>query len=182
VLSLSLGLLTSVVSLVSFPVILWGLSGPAEIPLGKWGTVHIPAYLVWTALFYAGVGTWLTAKIGRPLVPLNVARQRFEADFRFSLVRFRENAESIALYGGEPVELRVFNETIRYQAVDPHTADEPHRVVRKNMIGIAVNWISVKQTPLFSSEMFVVCRCRKGWNRGATGPSLSQSGNEQAAQ
>jgi vitamin B12/bleomycin/antimicrobial peptide transport system ATP-binding/permease protein len=99
--------------LVSFLVILWGLSGPAEIPLGKWGTLHIPAYLVWTALFYAGVGTWLTAKIGRPLVPLNVARQRFEADFRFSLVRFRENAESIALYGGEPVELRVFNERFR---------------------------------------------------------------------
>jgi putative ATP-binding cassette transporter len=89
VLSLSLGLLTSVVSLVSFLVILWGLSGPAEIPIGKWGTVHIPAYLVWTALFYAGVGTWLTVKIGRPLVRLNVARQRFEADFRFSLVRFR---------------------------------------------------------------------------------------------
>jgi putative ATP-binding cassette transporter len=113
VLSLSLGLLTSVVSLVSFLVILWGLSGPAEIPLGKWGTVHIPAYLVWTALFYSGVGTWLTVKIGRPLVPLNIDRQRFEADFRFSLVRFRENAESVALYGGEPVELRAFNERFR---------------------------------------------------------------------
>src|SRR5246500_2431712 len=113
VLSLSLGLLTSVVSLVSFLVILWWLSGPADIPIGKWGTVHIPAYLVWTALFYAGVGTWLTVKIGRPLVPLNVARQRFEADFRFSLVRFRENAESVALFGGEPVELRVFNEYFR---------------------------------------------------------------------
>src|SRR6201987_609279 len=113
VLSLSLGLLTSVVSLVSFLVILWGLSGPAEIPLGKGGTIHIPAYLVWTALFYAGVGTWLTVKIGRPLVPLNVARQRLEADFRFSLVRFRETAERGALYGGEPVELRVFNECFR---------------------------------------------------------------------
>jgi vitamin B12/bleomycin/antimicrobial peptide transport system ATP-binding/permease protein len=113
VLSLSLGLLSSVFSLVSFLVILWGLSGPAEIPLGKWGIVHIPAYLVWAALFYAGVGTWLTVKIGRPLVPLNLARQRFEADFRFSLVRFRENAESVALYGGEPVELRLFNERFR---------------------------------------------------------------------
>src|ERR1700745_797675 len=111
--SLSLCLLTSLVSLVSFLVILWGLSGPAEIPIGKWGTVHIPAYLVWTTLFYAAVGTWLTAKIGRRLVPLNVARQRLEADFRFSLVRFRENAESVALFGGEPVELRVFNERFR---------------------------------------------------------------------
>ena len=110
VLSLSVGLVTSVVSLVSFLIILWGLSGPAEIPLGHWGSVHIPAYLLWAALLYAGAGTWLTVKIGRPLVPLNFARQRLEADFRFSLVRLRENAESVALYGGEPVELGVFRE------------------------------------------------------------------------
>jgi vitamin B12/bleomycin/antimicrobial peptide transport system ATP-binding/permease protein len=109
-LTLSLGLLTSVVSLVSFLFILWGLSGPANIPFGAWGTLHIPAYLVWAALLYAGVGTWLTVKIGRPLVPLNFDQQRFEADFRFSLVRLRENAESIALYRGEGVELRVFQE------------------------------------------------------------------------
>jgi vitamin B12/bleomycin/antimicrobial peptide transport system ATP-binding/permease protein len=99
VLSLSLGLLTSVVSLASFLMILWALSGPADIPLGKWGTLHIPGYLVWAALIYAGAGTWLTVKIGRPLVSLNFLRQRFEADFRFSLVRLRENAESIAFYG-----------------------------------------------------------------------------------
>jgi vitamin B12/bleomycin/antimicrobial peptide transport system ATP-binding/permease protein len=110
VLSLSIGLISSVVSLVSFLVILWGLSGPADIALGTWATLHIPAYLVWAALIYAGIGTWLTVKIGRPLVPLNYARQRFEADFRFSLVRFRENAESVALYGGEPVELNLFKE------------------------------------------------------------------------
>jgi vitamin B12/bleomycin/antimicrobial peptide transport system ATP-binding/permease protein len=113
VLTLSLGLLTSVVSLFSFLYILWGLSGPASIPLGKWGTLQIPAYLVWAALLYAGVGTWLTIKVGRPLVPLNFARQRFEADFRFSLVRLRENAESIALYGGEKVELGVFKDRFR---------------------------------------------------------------------
>jgi len=109
-LSLSLGLLTSVVSLCCFLVILWQLSGPAQIPLGRWGTMYIPGYLVWAALLYAGAGTWITVKIGWPLVPLNFARQRFEADFRFSLVRLRENAESIALYGGEPVELRIFHE------------------------------------------------------------------------
>lgn len=113
VLSLSLGLLTSVVSLASFLVILWGLSGSAEIPIGPWGKIHIPAYLVWAGLAYAGVGTWLTIKIGRPLVPLNFARQRFEADFRFSMVRLRENAESVAFYGGEPVELGVFTDRFR---------------------------------------------------------------------
>src|SRR3984893_5767466 len=113
VLTLSLGLLTSVVSLASFLVILWGLSGPANIPIGPRGTLHLPAYLVWAALLYAGVGTWLTIKIGRPLVPLNFDQQRLEADFRFSLVRFRENAESVALYCGEPVELSIFHERFR---------------------------------------------------------------------
>jgi putative ATP-binding cassette transporter len=113
VLTLSLGLLTSVVSLVSFLIILWRLSGPANIPLGAWGTLHIPAYLVWTALLYAGVGTWLTIKIGRPLVSLNFDQQRFEADFRFSLVRLRENAESVALYRGEGMELGVFQARFR---------------------------------------------------------------------
>ncbi len=113
VLTLSLGLLTSVVSLVSFLIILWGLSGPANIPLGPWGTVHVPAYLVWTALLYAGVGTWLTIKIGRPLVPLNFDQQRFEADFRFSLVRLREHSESVALYRGEAMELGIFQERFR---------------------------------------------------------------------
>ena len=112
-LSLSVALITSVVSLVSFLVVLWRLSGPMAIPLGPLGTMQVPAYLVWAALLYAGVGTWLVIKIGRPLVPLNVAQQRAEADFRFSLVRFRENAESVALYSGEPAELNIFHERFR---------------------------------------------------------------------
>jgi putative ATP-binding cassette transporter len=113
VLILSVGFLTSLVTLGSFLVILWGLSGPADIPLGEWGVVHIPGYLVWAALLYAGVGTWLTVRVGRPLVRLNFAGQRFEGDFRFSLARLRENAESVASYGGESVELGVFQERFR---------------------------------------------------------------------
>ncbi|MGH7090877.1 MAG: ABC transporter ATP-binding protein/permease, partial [Stellaceae bacterium] len=108
VMGLTLGILTSVVSLVSFLFILWGLSGPAEVPFFGMGKLYIPAYLVWCAILYAGIGTWLTVKIGRPLVPLNFAQQRFEADFRFSLVRLRENAESIAFYRGEEPERRIF--------------------------------------------------------------------------
>src|SRR6516165_964431 len=108
-LSLSVGILSSVVTLGSSLFILWRLSGSADIPLGRWGTIHIPAYLLWAALLYAGTGTWFAFKIGRPLVPLNVARQRSEADFRFSLVRFRENAENIAFYAGEEAELGVFH-------------------------------------------------------------------------
>jgi vitamin B12/bleomycin/antimicrobial peptide transport system ATP-binding/permease protein len=113
--TLGVGLFTAMVGLVSFLVILWGLSGPAEIPIGNLGTVYIPGYLVWAALLYAGVATWLTIKIGRPLVPLNFGKQRFEGDFRFSLVRLREHAESVAFYGGEPVELGVFKS--RFQSV-----------------------------------------------------------------
>jgi len=112
-LTLSLGLLTSLVTLGSFLALLWGLSGPADISLGEWGVVHIPGYLVWAALLYAGVGTGLTVRVGRPLVQLNFAGQRFEGDFRFSLARLRENAESVASYRGESVELGVFQERFR---------------------------------------------------------------------
>src|SRR5918999_1865842 len=97
---LALGLLSAVVTLISFVVILWSLSGPAEI----WG-FSIPGYLVWTALIYATVGTLLTHYIGRKLVGLDFNRQRVEADFRFSLVRLRENSEGVALYRGEHEEL-----------------------------------------------------------------------------
>jgi vitamin B12/bleomycin/antimicrobial peptide transport system ATP-binding/permease protein len=65
---------------------------------------------VWAALIYSVIGTWLTHKIGRPLVLLNFQQQRYEADFRFSLVRVRENAEGIALYRGEASEQQSLNE------------------------------------------------------------------------
>jgi putative ATP-binding cassette transporter len=97
---LALGLLSAVVTLISFVVILWGLSGPAQF----WG-LDIPGYLVWTALIYATVGTLLTHYIGRKLIGLDFNKQRVEADFRFSLVRLRENSEGVALYRGEHEEL-----------------------------------------------------------------------------
>lgn len=98
-LSLGLGLLRNVVSLVSFSIILWGVSGSIEV----FG-ITIPGYMFWCALLYAAVGSWLTHLIGRRLIGLNNQQQRFEADLRFSMVRVRENAESIALYNGEPNE------------------------------------------------------------------------------
>lgn len=102
-LSLSLGLLSAVVTLASFVVILWTLSGALEI-----AGISIPGYMVWIALIYAIVGTWFTHVIGKRLIPLNFNQQRFEADFRFSLVRLRENSEGVALYRGEPGELANF--------------------------------------------------------------------------
>lgn len=104
-LTISLDLLSNVVTLVSFLGILWGLSGTLTIPLGGM-TVEIPGYMVWVALVYSGVGTWLTHKIGWPLARINFQQQRFEADFRFSLVRLRENAEGVALYNGEADEMQ----------------------------------------------------------------------------
>ena len=102
-LTLTVGLLSAIVTLFSFIVILWTLSAAA--PLLLFGTSFvIPGYLVWAALLYAMVGTALTHLIGWPLVGLNFRQQRFEADFRFNLVRLRENSEQIALLRGESDE------------------------------------------------------------------------------
>ena len=98
-LSLSLGLLSNLVSLFSFVSILWGLSGSITL----FG-IPIPGYMVWVALAYATVGTWLTHLVGRPLAILSFRQQRVEADFRYALVRVRENMENIALYHGEEEE------------------------------------------------------------------------------
>jgi vitamin B12/bleomycin/antimicrobial peptide transport system ATP-binding/permease protein len=102
-LGLGIGLLSSFVTLASFTVILWGLSN--EAPLHLFGKdIPIPGYLVWGAIIYALLGTVLTHLIGWPLVGLNFQQQRYEADFRFNLVRTRENAEQIALLRGETAE------------------------------------------------------------------------------
>ena len=106
-LDLSLGLLSAFVTLVSFLSILWTLSGALTIPLGG-VLIYIPGYMVFAALIYAVLGTMLTRWIGRPLVQLTFDQQRYEADFRFSLVRLRENAENVAFYGGEARELDTF--------------------------------------------------------------------------
>jgi vitamin B12/bleomycin/antimicrobial peptide transport system ATP-binding/permease protein len=102
-LGIGLGLLNSVVTLISFVIILWGLS--ADAPLHIFGRdFAIPGYLVWGALIYAILGTTLTHLIGWPLANLNFRQQAFEADFRFNLVRVRENSEQIALLKGEGTE------------------------------------------------------------------------------
>jgi len=102
-LNIGIGLLSSVVTLFSFFLILWGLSAAA--PLHLFGQVYnIPGYLVWGALIYAVIGTALTHLVGRPLIRLDFMQQRYEADFRFNLVRARENAEQIALLRGETAE------------------------------------------------------------------------------
>ena len=100
---LGTGLLNSTVALFSFAFILWGLSASTPLPL--FGTdLSFPGYLIWTALAYAGIGTAVAHLIGWRLIPLQFNQQRFESDFRFAIARVTDNAEPVALMGGEAVE------------------------------------------------------------------------------
>jgi putative ATP-binding cassette transporter len=105
VLGLSLSLLAAIAGLISFGGLLWTLSGNWALPVGS-GHVHVPGFLLWMALLYAALSTWLTHVVGRRLVPLNFDRLRYEADFRYGLMRFRDNAELVTLSHGETLERR----------------------------------------------------------------------------
>ncbi len=101
--SLTMGLLNALVTLVSFVGILWGLSGSFAFSFNG-SDYSIPGFMVWMAVVYALAGSVITHYVGRPLIQLNFQQQRVEADFRHHLVRVREYSESIALDRGEPVE------------------------------------------------------------------------------
>jgi vitamin B12/bleomycin/antimicrobial peptide transport system ATP-binding/permease protein len=121
---LAISLMRNVVNLVTFIIILWTLSGSVSFMLGQI-EVTIPGYMVWVVIGYALAGTVLTFLIGRPLVKANFDQQRFNADFRFRMIRVRENAESIALFSGEARErdglnvsfLSVWNNTWRVMII-----------------------------------------------------------------
>jgi vitamin B12/bleomycin/antimicrobial peptide transport system ATP-binding/permease protein len=102
--NLTVNLLLQVMTFVTFATVLWGLSGSFVFPI--LGGVAIPGYMMWAAIGYALIGSWLTYVIGRPLVNVNFSLERFNADFRYRMTRIRENAESIALYRGEDDEER----------------------------------------------------------------------------
>jgi vitamin B12/bleomycin/antimicrobial peptide transport system ATP-binding/permease protein len=102
-LSLTLDLLSMIETLVWFSVVLWSTAGALAVMIG--GTsVQIPGYMLWAAIAYAIVGSLITNKVGHPLVSINYQMQRVEADFRFGLIRLRENAEQVAFYNGMRTE------------------------------------------------------------------------------
>lgn len=112
--SLSIRLLSQAATLVSFVIILWGLSRDFIVPgLG----IELPGFLVWLVIAYAVIGTWLTHLIGRPLIRLDFRQETVEADFRFSLARLREYGEQVALLRGEKAETarldRSFTEVVK---------------------------------------------------------------------
>ena len=104
---LASGLLRSLLTLCLFTGMLWGVSAGADITLPQalgGAALDIPGFMVWIAVLYCGLGTWITFIIGRPQRQLNFDKQRLEANFRHHLVRVRDNAEAIALDGGERIE------------------------------------------------------------------------------
>ena len=106
-LGFAIGILKSLCTFISFVFILYQLSGPLSFSfMGKTWTIH--GYMLWASLFYSILGTYITHVVGRKLVKLNFIQQRYEADFRFSMIRLRESAESVAFYRGEAQEGRVF--------------------------------------------------------------------------
>ena len=108
-LALSVGFLKQLTTLAAFAVVLWNLSGVLTVPVGSW-EFHIYGYMLWFSLIYSVLGTVGAHRVGRKLIGLNFEKQRFEADFRFSMMRVRENSESVAFYGGEAQEVRGFSE------------------------------------------------------------------------
>jgi putative ATP-binding cassette transporter len=112
--SLGLGFLNSLAILASFAALLWYLSGSITLPIDGFA-ITIPGYMLWVALLYAGLGSVLAHLIGRPLISLNNRQQAVEADFRFSLLHLREEAESIAFHGGETQERSIA--LVRFRAL-----------------------------------------------------------------
>jgi putative ATP-binding cassette transporter len=104
-LGLSLSLLSAAVTLVSFGGLLYTLSEQWPVRIGGM-EMHIPGLMLWVAVGYAVLSTAFTHLVGRPLVPINFDQLRFEADFRYGLVRFRDNVEAVALSRGETLERR----------------------------------------------------------------------------
>lgn len=100
-LELAVGVVKSITTIFAFIFILWQLSGIIKISLGHGAILQVHGYLVWVSILYTSIGTWLTFKIGRPLVKLNYEQQRREASFRFAAIDVRTHAEPIALYRGE---------------------------------------------------------------------------------
>ena len=125
--SLALGAASSVVSLVSFTIILWGLSGPLTL-----GGIEIPRAMVFIAYIYVIIATVIAFRIGRPLIRLNFLQERLGAYYRYALVRVRENSENVAFYRGEPVE----NAGLRGPVRRRHRQHLGHRVPEPEVPGL----------------------------------------------
>lgn len=135
-LGLTLGLITSMVSVVAFTIILWGLSGPLNV----FGA-EIPRGIVFILFIYVLIATVFAFKIGRPLIRLNFLDERLNANYRYSLIRVREYAESVAFYGGEKVE--GFKLMQRFKGVIQNVWDIVHRSLKFQGFNFIVSQVAV---------------------------------------
>lgn len=112
-LKFSVGILNAALTFSCFVAILWDLSGVITFTIGG-KEIRIYGYIVWIAFVYAVIGTYITHKVGNKLSIFNYNQQRYEADFRFSMMRLKENSESIALYYGEQKEEKILLKRLRF--------------------------------------------------------------------
>jgi vitamin B12/bleomycin/antimicrobial peptide transport system ATP-binding/permease protein len=151
---LALGAVSSSVSLVSFTIILWQLSGPLTV----FG-LQIPRAMVFLAYIYVIIATVLAFKIGRPLIRLNFLNELLTASYRYALVRVRDNSENIAFYRGEPVENRGLMS--RFAAVIANTWAIVFRSLKFQGFNLAISQIAVVfpviiQAPRFFSQQITL--------------------------
>jgi vitamin B12/bleomycin/antimicrobial peptide transport system ATP-binding/permease protein len=149
--SLSIGLLRASLLLVSFLGVLWLLSREVVFGLGE-SSFTIPGYLVWCALAYAFVGSWLTWRIGRPLIGINAKRYAHEAELRFALVRISECAEAISVHGGEVDERRALERPV--DRVVQVTRDLANGLARLTWITSGYGWLALLVPILVASPGF----------------------------
>ncbi|MBO9357400.1 ATP-binding cassette domain-containing protein [Bordetella petrii] len=134
--TLALGAVSAVVSLVEFTAILWNLSGPLQI-----GTVEVPRAMVLLVYVYVIVATLLAFKVGRPLIRLNFLREQLTANFRYALVRLRENAENVAFYQGADVERQTLG--ARFAAYIANLWALIRRTLKFDGLNLAVSQVAV---------------------------------------
>src|SRR5215475_7504085 len=106
---LGIGLLSATLLLLSFIGVLWVLSERMTLPLGG-RHVYVPGYMVWCALLYSATASFISWRVGRPLIPLNAERYAREAELRRARMRVNEQVEGITIYGAENVEKQILNQ------------------------------------------------------------------------
>ena len=149
-LSFMSGLLRAITTIFCFIFVLWSLSEPLSFEIGG-NTYHIYGYLVWTALAYSILGTWITHKVGHKLVGLNFIQQKMEADFRYAMVRLRETAETVAFYNGAPQEKKILG--TRFQKLVVNTV----YIIRKQK---QLSWLTNSYAQIAIIFPFVVAAPR----------------------
>jgi len=135
-LSLSTGVIDAVTSMISYTILLWGLAGPM-ILLG----IEIPRAMVYLVFAYVIFTTLIAFWLGKPLIRLNFANEKLNANYRYSLIRVKEYAESIAFYAGEKVEKsRLYKQ---FRAVIDNMWDIVFRALKFSGFNLVVSQISV---------------------------------------